>query len=141
MDLKLFFLVHELGHRYDFKFATAGQKRNIAALYSKLKSDARWVDVPELKAGEFLPVNLRGEITPRKITKVTPLSYELGSGVSVKISAVEGILKRKAVEGKLFPSGYSMKNPTEFFAECFAFYVLGRLSPALAVKFEEALKG
>lgn len=134
-------LVHELGHRYDFKFATAGQKRNIAALYSKLGWDARRVEVPVLKVGELLPVNLRGELTPRVITKVTPLSYELGSGISVRISAVEDILKRKAVEGKLFPSGYSMKNSTEFFAECFAFYVLGRMAPALAVKFEEALKG
>lgn len=133
-------LIHELGHRYWFKFATANQKRNITALYSKLGWDARRVEVPVLKAGELLPVNLRGELTPRRITKVTPLFYELGSGISVRISAVEGILKRKAVEGKLFPSGYSMKDDVEFFAECFSFYVLGRLPAGLVPQFEKALK-
>jgi hypothetical protein len=133
-------LVHELGHRYWFKFATPNQKRNISALYSKLGWDARRVEVPVLKAGQLLPVNLRGELTPRKIVNVTPLSYELGSGISVRIRAVEDILKRKAVEGKLFPSGYSMKNDVEFFAECLSFYILGRLPAALVPQFEKALK-
>lgn len=133
-------LVHELGHRYWFKFATADQKRNISGLYYKLGSDARRVEIPVLKAGDLLPVNLRGELTPRVITKVTPWDYELGQGVMVKVRDVEGILKRKAVEGKLFPSGYSMKNVEEFFAECFSFYILGKLPAGLVPQFEKALK-
>jgi len=133
-------LIHELGHRYWFKFARADQKRNISGLYYKLGSDARREDVPVLKAGDLLPLNLKGEDAPRVITKVTPLSYELGSGVSVKIRDVEGIVKRKAVVGKLFPSGYSMKNVEEFFAECFSFYILGKLPSLLVPQFEAALK-
>lgn len=133
-------LVHELGHRYWFKFATADQKRNITALYRKLGWDARRVEVPVLKAGEVLPVNLRGELTPRRIVNVTPLSYELGSGISVRIRAVEDILKRKKVVGQVFPSDYSMKNDVEFFAECFAFYVLGKMPAGLVPQFEKALK-
>jgi len=133
-------LIHELGHRYWFKFASAGMKRNISGLFYNLASDVRRVPVPVLKAGDILPLNLKGELAPRVITKVTPLYYELGDGVMVKVHDVEGILKRKAVVGKLFPSAYSMKNDEEFFAECFSFYVLGKLPAGLVPEFEKALK-
>ena len=41
---------------------------------------------------------------------------------------------------EVFPSDYSMKNDVEFFAECFSFYVLGKLPEGLVPQFEKALK-
>lgn len=144
-------LIHELGHRYWFKFATADQKRNISILYSKLGWDARRVSVPDLKVGEVLPVKVVGLEPPLVITAVTPTSYVLrtkkpafgtlpGSSPSVRITAIQNILKRKTVVGKVFPSDYSMKNDVEFFAECFSFYVLGKMPEGLVPQFEKALK-
>lgn len=46
---------------------------------------------------------------------------------------------QRAKGTETFPSRYSMTDSQEFFAECFAFYTLGRLKPDLAKRFEEAL--
>jgi hypothetical protein len=144
-------LIHELGHRYWFKFATADQKRNISALYSKLQSEANRVTVPDLKVGEVLPVKVVGLEPPLVITEVTPTSYMLrpkkttlktppGYAHSVRINVVQSILKQRAATGKLFPSRYSMTSDMEFFAECFSFYILGKMSAGLVSQFEKALK-
>ena len=144
-------LVHELGHRYWFKFATPNQKRNISLLYMDLGISARNVRVPDLKPGDVLPVPVRGLEPPLVITSITPRSYVItprklpvgvlpGATATVSIDAVQGLMKQKAVTGKLFPTAYSMKNDVEFFAECFAFYVLGKLPKDLVPQFEKAMK-
>jgi hypothetical protein len=113
--------------------------------------EARRVSVPDLKVGEILPVKVVGLEPPLVITSVTPTSYVIrpkkpavgalpGSLPSVKITTIQEILKQRAVRGKLFPTSYSMTNSEEFFAECFAFYVLGKLPAALVPQFEKALK-
>lgn len=143
-------LVHELGHRYWYKFASPTVKSNVSRLYSELGWKARRVSVPDLKAGDILPVKVKGLEPPLLITKVTLTSYVLqpkkvpigtlpGSAPSVSITSVSNIMKQQAVAGKVFPSMYSMKNDVEFFAECFAFYVLGRMPPELVPMFEKAL--
>jgi len=145
-------LVHELGHRYWYKFASPSVKSNISRLYSDLGWKARRVSVPDLKVGDVLPVKVRGLEPPLVISRVTPTSYVLqpkklspgtlpGSDTSVSITAVHNIMKQKAVAGKVFPSMYSMKNDVEFFAECFAFFVFGRMPPELVPQFEKALAG
>lgn len=147
----LYSLIHEYGHRYWFRFASPLTKSNIAMLYSKLATEARRVRVPDLKVGDILPVPVRGTVPPLVITNITTSKYVVKpkklpigvlpkSDMMVSISAVESILKRQAVTGKIFPTMYSMKNVEEFFAECFAGMVLGRLPKNLLTEFEAALK-
>ena len=125
-------LVHELGHRYWFKFATAGQKKAVHTLFVALS----YASSPRMpKAGDTLPVPLRGVKVPPVITKQEGLFYHLSTGGRVKVLDVMKILKVTAN----FPTQYSSKNVDEFFAECFAFYTLGRLKPDLSAKFESAL--
>lgn len=72
-------LVHELGHRYWWRFTTPDQRRAIQSLFTGL-------------------------------------------------------------DKRLFPSRYSMTDYMEFFAECFAFYTLGKMKPDLLKKFEGVLE-
>lgn len=134
-------LIHELGHRYWFKFASQDQKRAIITLYRSLGFAK--VEMPN--EGDPLPIPLKGHPTTPTIVKKTVefhrgrprVVFQLSTGGYVLASDVEKILSTKAA----FPSMYSATNYEEFFAECFSFYTLGQLKPDLASKFEAALSG
>lgn len=134
-------LVHELGHRYWFKFASQAQKDAITNLYFDLGRKRFEVKVERPKVGEPLPVPLSGNRNEKPIiTKDTGLTFELSTGGYVKADQLLKILEQQALAKGVFPSAYSMKNNEEFFAECFAHYTLGKMKPDLSARFEAALK-
>ena len=134
-------LVHELGHRYWFKFATMEQKKAVATLFYELSSKGRATQITRPKVGDPLPVPLKGSKEVPIITKDTGRTFELSTGGYVNADSLLKILQQQAAAKGVFPSAYSMTNYEEFFAECFAFYVLGRMKEDLATSFEKALKG
>lgn len=132
-------LVHELGHRYWHKFATNDQKRNINMLFMDLGT----APAPAVKrptVGDELPVPVKGaKGTKFVIVKDDGRFYETAPTARFPVHEVMRLLTEEAKGTETFPSRYSMTNSSEFFAECFAFYTLGRLKPDLARRFEEAL--
>lgn len=128
-------LIHELGHRYWYKFTTADLKQRVHKLYYDLSNTRP--NMPPLAVGDTLPVKVRGTKGPITITGHEGQFYNLSTGGMVKMYDVQKWLRTKAV----FPSLYSATDPDEFFAECFAFYTMGTLKPDLAVQFEAAIKG
>jgi hypothetical protein len=73
------------------------------------------------------------------IVKDDGMFYETAPPGRFHVREVLRLITEKAKGTETFPSQYSMTSSSEFFAECFAFYTLGRLSPDLAKRFEEAL--
>ena len=132
-------LIHELGHRYWFQFATNDQKRNINMLFMDLGT----APAPAVKrptVGDELPVPVRGaKGTKFIIVKDDGRYYETEPTGRFPIYKVMQLITERAKGTETFPSQYSMTDSDEFFAECFAFYTLGRLKPDLARRFEEAL--
>lgn len=133
-------LIHELGHRYWFKFATSDQKRAVHRLFLELSA----APAPKVKrptVGDELPVPVKGaKGTKFIIVRDTGDMYETEPKGRFP---VQGVLKLMALAAKgetVFPSRYSMTSGEEFFAECFAFYTMGRMKSDLAKKFEAALK-
>lgn len=128
-------LTHELGHRYWFKFFPTDAKQRVLKLYYDLGSQRP--ELPDLKVGDLLPVEVRGAKGPITIVSRTGLTLGLSTGGAVSMMDVQKFLRNKAV----FPTVYAAKNVEEFFAECFAFYTMGTLKPDLAAQFEAAIKG
>lgn len=135
-------LIHELGHRYYWQKLPVEKQRLVRALYNDLGREAGRAssDVKLPVVGDILPLTVRG------MTKVKPVIvkddgvfFHLEPEGKVKISEVLVALKKKEVSQSVFPSAYSMTSDTEFFAECFADYVLGKLKPDLSKRFEAAV--
>jgi hypothetical protein len=132
-------LIHELGHRYWFKFATSDQKRNVNALFMDLGT-APPPTVTRPTVGDELPVSVKGaKGTKFIIVKDDGMYFTTEPKGTFPVREVMRLLTQRAKGTETFPSQYSMTDSSEFFAECFAFYTLGRLKPDLAKRFEEAL--
>jgi hypothetical protein len=134
-------LVHELGHRYWFKFATPDQKKAITTLFYRTGVSAaqvgsaldRLLHTPN--PGDKLPFRVRGVKGDPIVDRVeNELVYLVGGGrlLARDVSKILGVQLA-------FPTTYASKNVEEFFAECFAFFVHGRLKPDLADAFRKAL--
>lgn len=126
-------LIHELGHRYWFKFLSLDVKQRMARLYSDLRHSR--VETPPLKEGDVLPLPVRGVKGPVIVTGLEGLFYRISTGGHVSILEVQKRLRLQAT----FPTAYAATNYEEFFAECFSFYTLGKLKPDLTERFEAAL--
>ena len=125
-------LVHELGHRWWFKFMSTAAKRAITRWYQDLDSST---EIPLSQVGDKLPVPLKGYKDPPTITKINWDRYEIDVGGSVKIDVVNKILK--GIRG--YPTPYSATNNEEFFAELFCMYLLGTLQPKFLEVFQKIM--
>ena len=133
-------LIHELGHRYWYKFTTPDQQRNINRLFMDLGT-ASAPAVTRPKVGDVLPVPVKGSKGVNYIiVKDDGVTYQTEPKGAFSVRDVMRILTTKAKSTETFPSQYSMTDSVEFFAECFAFYTLGRIKPDLSAKFESALR-
>lgn len=132
-------LLHELGHRYWFRFASTSVKQACTRLYSRLKS-LSGVDVELPKVGDPVPIPVRGAKTVPIVEKYQGDRIQISGGGWIGVRALLEAMRREKIVGK-FPTLYSMKDVDEFFAECFAFFALKKLSPELAEKFELSLSG
>lgn len=127
------YLLHELGHRYWFKFMPVTGKALIYKLYGDLKYARVPVELP--KVGEPIPMEFWEEPNPPTVTKIDHKFIYFSDGKGIKIDAYRKFVQIDAV----FPSRYSATNEAEFFAECFAFFALGQLKPELKERFEAAV--
>jgi len=133
------YLLHELGHRYWSKFLGVAGKALIYKLYSDLKYAKTPVEIP--KVGDRMPFAFPGEKEPSFVVRADSANLYLSKDGTVPDSRVEIASLRKALRIEAnFPSTYSAKDEDEFFAECFAFYALGRLKPELRERFETAIQ-
>ncbi len=147
-------VIHELAHRYDYKFLKNDAK--LTTLYRSIKSSDRAEKrdfresaheaAPMPKPGDRMAFGKQGlfEVThlssPRgtflvHLRRVDPLGVAKGGPASathrvtldkwMKIKAADVGLKKKQV----FVTKYAETSPRENFAEMLAFYCTGRLSP------------
>lgn len=128
-------LTHELGHRYWYKFTSPEVKKNIRSLYYETQgANARspsWVFNP----GDQIPIKVRGVRGTPVVDRVDDTFYYFTQGGQIAIRDVNRLL----LGFRAFPSMYAASSVEEFFAECFSFFVLGRLKPDLADGFQKAL--
>jgi hypothetical protein len=137
-----FNLIHELGHRYWFKFMPGDGQRQWNTRYFLMKNtNAPKVTLPE--PGQPLGFKIKGLGDEEPIVE----SYGRGldgsrkinlvGGGSVYANAVYAILEKNAITLK-FPTPYSATHAEEYFAESFALYVTGDLGPDHREAFEQA---
>jgi len=132
-------LLHELGHRYWYRVMDKTRREAISQIWFDLRSGSKVV-VPPIRVGDPFPIPVQGHRVRPHVVGVDAMNYRLSTGGLVSRRSADEVVKRNLVRGR-FPSLYSMKDITEFFAECFAFFVLNRkLSPELSGRFRSALK-
>lgn len=137
-------ILHELGHRYETKFLK-NEREVLATLYA-LADTGYELPVPDpgtvlrdSKGNEYLVaytsgdrVHLRsvvdGKASPRPDAKIHIEGYYMMQGVDPR---------QLDVDFKGFVTPYAKKDPSENFAEMFAFYCVGELPPTQAARFEE----
>lgn len=118
--------LHELGHRYWYKFMDSKERYPVGRLYSTLK----YARNAGLKVGDVIPVKIRGFSNP-VVVKLDPLNYWLSDTAKLSRSKIDTYLN--------FPTAYATTTVEEFFAECFAFYLMGGLKPDMEAKFLESM--
>lgn len=125
--------VHEFGHRLWDKFLSRDSKLATHRLFSDLRFARTPVDPP--KPGELLSLKIQG--IPKPLVESVDLRFvNFVGGGKVPLDTIMKELRIKAT----FPSRYAATNPEEFFAECFAYFALGKLKPDLKERFEAVLK-
>lgn len=143
--------IHELGHRLWYEYLSPQVRSLVKNKYLHLLSDDKFID---LKIGDIISLKSGFKI---KIDKVNSKDYvgillekplknkkfKEGEKVTLKPvneNSVDELNDKKFTsEMTEFPSGYSKKNPEEFFAECFSHLQLGTLNKSLEKWFKEIL--
>lgn len=134
-------LTHELGHRYWFKFlGNAGQREWHTLFYLKKNTNVPSASLP--KPGEPLGILVKGKDNP-VVEAIVPdfagnLQVKLVGGGYISANVVRNELSNQQLRTK-FPSRYAMTSAVEFFAETFAYYVVGGLSPENTAEFEKTV--
>lgn len=143
--------LHELGHRLWFTQLGQQERSLIKNKYSHMILDVKYVD---LKIGDIVGLKDGFKI---KIDKVgyngysgtilekpsRKWSFKEGDTVSIrplKEQSVDTLNEKKYMpDESSFPTSYSQKNPEEFFAECFSYYLLGKLGAPLTSWMKEVI--
>jgi hypothetical protein len=140
-------VIHELGHRYDHKFLK--DKSALDRLYRAASSE----DDDDVYENLKFPaigdtITDKGEtyvVTGNDLSKLKVHLKLVDSPLTAKVHvsgfwAMKGEPLKK-VPGRGFVTPYAKKSPSENFAEMFAFYCMGRLTPAQTTAFKEAVTG
>ena len=111
-------LAHEIGHRQWYKFLSMEQQKAWRRHYTENSyRDFKWPEV-----GDVIPG------TDHTIVKI--------EGLKFFVSEREYVDFRKLHEFYKWPTPYSSTSPEEFFAECFALYIYGKLDEPFKGWFE-----
>ena len=124
-------VAHELGHRYWYQFMDQPRRDRVETLYGILLRESAQMSLPTLHVGEIFPIPLDDKGTRPTMTEVTRSSVSFENGWTMSRRSIERTLAEEMGVGTLFPSWYSRKNVSEFFAECFAHDVVGGLPQGL----------
>ena len=124
-------LIHELGHRFWGRELDQGHHILWHREFDRI--EGKGITVP--KVGDVVPVKARGYTDPVVVTKDEGYRYQLSSGGTIeKMRLVQFMRARNREES--FPTPYAASKPEEYFAECFAMFVLGTLQPEHVERFE-----
>ena len=130
-------MIHELGHRYWYKFMTEPNRKAWKKLYKAVRDGRAGAAMDDLvQVGKPLPFPVKGRATPpvvERIDEVWQRVHVEGGGVFSLVD-VRGFVHDLAVD-RVFPSRYAATTVEEFFAECFAYHALGKLSHELEADF------
>ena len=146
-DFILSFL-HELGHRYWFKFADDSFRREVYKKFMILSNSGR----PAFKEDDILEFDSKmivkviedmGNKVRAEMLTPPPRTRRFAPGVKVTFTnlnyeSIRTINGREVSDG-VFPSAYSRKSVEEFFAEVFSFYLTGKLSKEIKSWFDSIL--
>lgn len=126
-------LLHELGHRYWYKFMDSNQQRDWERLYYRVRGSGK-ATMPQ--PGDVLDLSFKGVDPPVVVRTVTPSYLELeNNGLKYRTDKIMEELGKKAD----YPSRYAAKNQDEYFAECFAFFAMGILKDPHRSAFKDIL--
>lgn len=150
--------LHEIGHRYEAKFASSTQRLEIDRLYARYKREVRGEvigDFPPIVPGEHF--EHRSKPTSKKVTHFVVVTAGGLAGDKVLLALAEDPSRRVVasigrdayyavkygaqVSVRPFPSRYAMSKPSnsklsELFAELFSFYCMGALDASQKKDFE-----
>ena len=140
-------LIHECGHRYNANFIDNAVQMEWLAYNKMLISDRKYWEGKEVTLAAKLGWSVSSMQT-HAFTKGVIVEMGKGRNGTIKVQKKDGSIKEiKRWEldsiyrrtAPQFPTEYSRKNPEEHFAETWAGYHLGRLSPELVSHFEHLL--
>lgn len=123
-------LIHELGHRFWFKFTTSSVQGTWNRHYENLRYSSGAVQMP--KPGEVLDLAITGKKEPSVVKEITYDKVILTNGYYIPLKKLRELLQARAS----FPTVYSSTSPAEYFADAFALYVLGKLDSPFKEHFE-----
>ena len=130
-------LVHELGHRYWYRFLGATKQQAIARWFARIdRLEGTRTEMP--KVGEPMPFEMKGHATPPIIQRIEGTHFYIDEHGYLKFEAIWKAIREEDRRRK-YPTPYSSTNEVEFFAEVFAMYVLGTLPQAFVADFEAAV--
>ena len=129
-------LVHEFGHRWWHKFASMSVKAKVGEMYFSLKHQVS--SIAPIEPGKPIPIDVPGYSSPPIVSYVVNGKVVLKDGKGLPLKAVNDIygFHQKA---KKFPTVYSATNESEYWAECFAHYLLNQLDDPHFTMMQEIL--
>ena len=140
-------LIHELGHRFEYKFMDEGQRKTMKSMY-----DSKKRRFTELKKGDKIEIEDRfGNTTSRYTIERfdddgVVLVGDDGQG-RIEVKRIGLLPKIVKINGNDFvyesdgiPSSYALTNFGEFVAECFLAYNLGRFNGDVKKFFDGVFK-
>lgn len=114
------YLVHEFGHRYWHKFLSPTAQGDWGTEYYKSMMRGKIV-FPDV--GEPFGIPIRGYGDNPKVVKIVGDKFYVTETASIPRRDLGRLLQEK--DG--YPTAYSAASKSEYFAECFALYCLGKL--------------
>ena len=131
-------LIHELGHRKFDRYFNIQQKKAVFEKYNELKKK-----IPALQIDDIIDMSVgvvkildralsRGNMIYKALV-IEPKENKFPKDTVLKLTGIQSykILNKPQPENA-FPTSYSGVSPTEFFAEMFAEWLTGKLSPNLS---------
>lgn len=143
---KTFFLslLHEIGHRFEFKFASREQTEAIKSVYWQARRSDGVLETEGLKRPEPGDLLMTGPRAGYRVTSVTGdlVSLEsLGSKKTATTSLQGWYRMHGAIQtGGGFITKYAETSPSENFAELFSYFLVNRLSGAHLEEMKKILR-
>ena len=134
-------LIHELGHRLHYKFATKDQKDEMKRAFDSKRthfSSLKKGDSLVMENGEQLVVDVVDRHKIRLVSRNNTVEIEDIALLLKKIASING--KPFLYEANGIPSNYSLFNEDEFFAECFTSWIFDKFSGNTKKFFDDVFK-
>lgn len=129
-------LIHELGHRYIFKFMPRSTYAIWVRYHDSLKHKQIEVNVGDLKVGDPMPFKIAGVKGVPTIQKIENGKVYFTDTKFALEAIVKGWLRESARAGQRYPTLYSAKSADEHFCDSLALYAMGSLKEPFLTPFK-----